>query len=343
MICQFYNKFSNKLLFITQYVIVKIGISLLVFAIACQKHRPQSTAEQPIITASYEDTIVKTDSQRRVIKNSQVADSTMQYILANPTGTISPPLAEELTQQTGNYELSYEVYHLNLDDSPEKEVVLYADFINRDTIVDYKYITKELFIWHKKGNNWKRITSEKFHNSRGMHLVIDTLNKIVVTKQIVGGSGYYGLETTLSKVSQDTLISLFSYMEEEWNSDITFRFNYKVLASHGIKGQYKQLNSKLFRVDYKYQFDLDDEDKKLVLLATHFSVKYQWSEKGKEFILKPNQRIGNYKLQDGVDKHIAINIDDFVKIYTDTLKSLARKGNKHQKYYLKNFDYTKQL
>lgn len=285
-------------------------------------------------------------------KGIYVSDSLIQHLLANPLGTLRPPLAAQLTQFTGNYELDYQIYYVNLDDTPEKEVVFDAFYTNLDTLNDGFYPDNLLFIWGKRGEKWREIGSEAFsymayieNEDTNFAHEIDTVNQLLILKETARGSGYNGLFHKVCKIQKDTLVEVLAYPCYEYSTSMSFQFDEVIqeedfIVVCSLKSGLQAINSTFIQIEYNYmawiETERQDTMQQLPLLTTQLKVLYQWDSLQYKFVPKP-QKIGTYELKDDID----VMVDNFPDLFADTLKVLAQKGNKEQRYYLKHFEFDK--
>jgi hypothetical protein len=279
------------------------------------------------------------------IKEPILSDSIMQLIITNKTDSLKAEQASLFTQKAGKYNLQYTLQEVNLDSTSNKEVVLFATYNDLDKNDTIYFPDEEVFIFRKVKTAWKLIDAERVSNPRNHTLqhTIDTLHQLLLLQSVGTGSGYGAIFNEFYKIQADTLAHLLTIPQEEFSSGIHYHFAEIILSKEDfdtgniLESTYQVINNNNIQVNCHYDFWVEKANKRISLLNTSFKLNYQLDKQKDEFLLLPNQKIGNYSLSNQGD----IDIDNFVNIYTDTLKLLAKNGNKHQKYYLKYFDFDK--
>lgn len=311
---------------------------LLMFCFfACQK----KDGESAISNNQHDKPTLKTE-----IKETILPDSIIQWLITNKTDSLKAEQAALFTQKIGKYKLQYTLQQANLDSTSNKEIILFATYRDLDGNDTIYFPDEEVFIFRKIKTAWKLIDAESIYNPRNHTLqhTIDTLQQLLLLQSVGRGSGYGAVFNEFYKIQADTLAHLLTIPQEEYSMMIHYQFNEvlhsKVGIANDLESTYQVRDNNNIQVNYQYHFWVElgqKEDKNIDLLRTSFTLNYQFDKQQYRFLLLPNQRIGNYLLTNQDD----IYIDSFADYYSDTLKLLAKNGNKHQKYYLKYFDFDK--
>jgi hypothetical protein len=277
-----------------------------------------------------------------------LSDSIMQLIIANKTDSLKAEQAAFFTQKIGNYSLHYTLQQANLDSTISNEIILFASYTDLDSNDTIYFPDNEVYFFRKIETKWQVIGQSSMYNPMklDLHHSIDTLHQLVILQNIGRGSGYGAIFNEFYKIQADTLAYLLTIPDKEYSNGIHYQFNETIHKKAGfytanvLESTYKVINNSNIQVNYHYHFWVEMEhskEKKISLLNTYFTLNYEFDKQQYRFLLLPNQKIGSYVLSNQDD----IVVDGFADFYTDTLKLLAKTGNKQQKYYLKHFDFDK--
>jgi hypothetical protein len=280
-----------------------------------------------------------------------VPDSLIQYLLENPLGTLKNPLATQLSGDEGNYELDYRIFHVNLDNTPEKEVIFDASYTSLDSLEGGFYPDNIILVLGKRGDKWKELGSEAFsymtymeNDEVNLAPEIDTTYQLVVVKETAKGAGYNGVFYKICKIQKDTLLEVLEYPRYEYSNSASFQFDEIIRekedfrAVSRLQSKMNYINNTSAQIQYNYTIYIEKEDAPQIipLMTTVLKVDYYWDSSQYQFVPKP-QKIGNYELKDNID----VLVDNLPVLFADTLKILAQKGTPEQQHYLQHFEFEK--